>query len=467
MKEAAGRSLTWQLIRRLLILQSLILLFVLGALFLKGDLFAFRSTDRTIEALQHAIQRDAAGALQLRATAELTALRGTEPGLWFIIRDARGTKISEGPIPAIFTRISEALPGIGQARFGSTVDAAAMDRPEARMRTVYTPAGEMQILTGTESKAPPAIVALGLLLVFLKVGLPIMIVIVFGILVATPLVVRGAVAGIAKAEKQAALIDIGQRGVRLETAGTPPEIASLISAVNEALRRLDDGYERHQRFLADAAHELRTPIAILGTRIAALPPTPERVQLIADVARLTTLTEQLLDIERLQRDMAEFRPISLLALGKRAVSDMAPLAFPAGYQLDLIHEGPDDAIHGDEAALERALASLIQNAIDHGGGKGTISIRIAPGLIDVCDDGPGVPPAERDRIFEPFYRLKPRSSGTGLGLHLVRQIVELHGGNVTADTSPTGGARLTIDLTSDRRRILPAKQAGSTYPQPR
>lgn len=457
MKEPTSPSLKWQLIRGLLILQSLILLFVLGAMFLKGDLFAFRSTDRTIEALQHAIQRDAGGALQLRDTPELTALRGAEPGLWFIIRDAQGMRISEGPIPAIFTRISETLSGIGQARFGSTVDAAAMDRPEARMRTVYTPAGEMQIMTGTESKAPPAIVALGLLLVFLKVGLPIMIVIVLGILLATPLVVRGAVAGIAKAEKQAALIDVGQRGVRLETSGTPPEIASLISAVNEALRRLDDGYERHQRFLADAAHELRTPIAILGTRIAALPPTVERVQLIADVARLTTLTEQLLDIERLQRDFGDFKPLSLLKLGKRVVSDMAPLAFPAGYELDLIHEGADNPVRGDEAALERALASLIQNAIDHGGGKGTITIRIAPGLMEVCDDGPGIPLGERDRIFEPFYRLRPRSSGTGLGLHLVKQIVELHGGNVTAGTSRTGGARLTIDLAPNSRSISSAR----------
>ncbi|NLS01472.1 HAMP domain-containing histidine kinase [Rhizobium sp. P38BS-XIX] len=461
MKQPAGRSLKWQLIRRLVVLQTLILLFVLAIMFLKGDLFAFRSTDRTIEALQHAIQRDAGGGLELRDTTELTALRGAEPGLWFIIRDAQGRRISEGPVPAIFTTISEALPGIGQARFGSTVDGAAMDRPEARMRTVYTTVGEMQIMTGTESGAPLAMIALGLLLVFIKVGLPILVVIVFGILIATPIVVRGAVAGIAKAEKQAALIDIGQRGVRLATAGTPPEIASLIRAVNEALRRLDDGYERHQRFLADAAHELRTPIAILGTRIAALPQLPERMQLIADVARLTTLTEQLLDIERLRRDIADFKPVSLLGLGKRVVSDMAPLAFPAGYGLDLFFEGDDDPVQGDEAALERALASLIQNAIDHGGGKGTIHIRISSNRMEVCDDGPGIPQEECERIFEPFYRLKPRPRGTGLGLHLVRQIVELHGGTVHAGASPTGGARLTIDL-APITRTLRAMQSDRT-----
>jgi signal transduction histidine kinase len=125
--------------------------------------------------------------------------------------------------------------------------------------------------------------------------------------------------------------------------------------------------------------------------------------------------------------------------------------------LDLIHEGPDNPVQGDEAALERALASLIQNAIDHGGGQGTITIRIAPGLMEVCDDGAGIPPTERERIFEPFYRLRPRSSGTGLGLHLVKQIVELHGGNVTAGTSRTGGARLTIDLAPNGRSISSAR----------
>ncbi len=457
MTEATGRSLKWQLIRRLLVLQSLILFLVLGIMFFRGDLFAFRSMDRTIEALRHAIHRDAAGALQVGDTPDLMALRSTEPALWFIIRDTQGAEISEGPVPAIFKRISEVLPGIGQARFGSTADGPAMDRPEARMRTVYTAAGEMQILTGTEGRTPAALVALGLLLVFLKIGMPIMAVIVVGILLATPFVVRGAVAGIARAEEQAALIDIGQRGVRLETAGTPPEIASLIRAMNEALSRLDDGYERHQRFLADAAHELRTPIAILGIRIAALPPTHERLQLVADVARLTTLTEQLLDIERLGRDIAEFKSVSLLDLGKRVVSDMAPLAFPAGYELDLIHHGSDHPIQGDEAALGRALASLIQNAIDHGGGRGTINVHIAPGIMEVCDDGPGIPPAERDRIFEPFYRLKPRSRGTGLGLHLVRQIAELHGGSVKAGASRSGGARLTINLASAGRAISPAK----------
>ncbi|MDQ0472043.1 sensor histidine kinase [Labrys wisconsinensis] len=445
MKGDEGRSLKWQLVRHLVILQSLILLAVLGGLFLKGDLFSFRSSDRTIEALRGAVERDLSGALRLRETSELRALRAAEAGLWFVIRDERGSRIAEGPVPPPFARIADMLSGIGQARFGSTVDSAAMDNPEARMRQVTTPVGELQILTGTESRAPFGMVALGAVLVFVKIGMPILLVIVIGIVIATPLVVRAAVAGIAKAEEQAALIDIGQRGVRLETTGTPPEIAALIRAVNEALRRLDEGYERQQRFLADAAHELRTPIAILDTRIASLPPMPERTRLVADVARLIVLTEQLLDLERLRREVRASEPVPIQHMAKRVVCDMAPLAFASGYELDLASEGADPIVRGDEGALERALASLIQNAIDHGGGRGTIRVRVAaPGMMEVSDDGPGIPPAERERIFEPFHRLHSRSRGTGLGLHLVKQIVDLHGGRVVAGNSPAGGARVTI-----------------------
>ncbi|KQV27087.1 hypothetical protein ASC97_24465 [Rhizobium sp. Root1203] len=443
-KGKANRSLKWLLIQRLVILQILVFVAILGILFVRGDLFAYRSIDRTIEAVRPAVERDATGALHLRETAELSHLRAAEPGLWFVIRDDGGNQIFEGAVPPVFVRIGETLSGIGQARFGSTVDSAAMDTPEARMRQVTTSAGEVQILTGTESQAPLTIIFLAALLVLIKIGLPTMGAIVLGVFIATPYVVAGAVSGLVEAETQAAKIDFGKHGVRLDATNAPPEIASLIEAVNEALRRLDARYEQQQRFLTDAAHELRTPIAILRTRIAALPLIAEKASLSADLARLTMLAEQLLDVGRLQNDALAFAPVSLPALAKRVLGDMAPLAFAAGYTVDFRQEGSDLPILGDEAALERVLANLVQNAIDHGGRRGRITLRVSPATVAISDDGPGIPSEERNRIFEPFHRLKPQTRGTGLGLHLVKQMVELHGGEIGVSASPSGGACMTI-----------------------
>src|SRR5204862_34367 len=128
--------------------------------------------------------------------------------------------------------------------------------------------------------------------------------------------------------------------------GVPVEIVPLVNAVNGALARLDRGYEGHKRFLADAAHELRTPIAILTTRISALQPGPEKIRLLEDMTRLTVLTGQLLDLQRLDREQASFAPVDLVALAERSVLDLAPLAFTAGYEMSFEAETGEIRVDG-------------------------------------------------------------------------------------------------------------------------
>jgi signal transduction histidine kinase len=104
-------------------------------------------------------------------------------------------------------------------------------------------------------------------------------------------------------------------------------------------------------------------------------------------------------------------------------------------------------ISGDEASLERALTNLVQNAIDHGGRRGTITVKVDPqGSIEVCDDGDGIPRSKTDRIFEPFQRLRKDGKGGGLGLNLVQRIVNLHCGYVDVARSASGGACMRIVL---------------------
>ncbi|MGO7427093.1 sensor histidine kinase, partial [Rhizobium ruizarguesonis] len=168
---------------------------------------------------------------------------------------------------------------------------------------------------------------------------PIVAVMALGALIATPLVVRRSLVGIDQAALQADTIDIDQRGGRLSEHDIPEEIAPLVHAVNRALGRLDEGYERQERFLTDAAHELRTPIAILNTRIGSLPHSSIKTDLLEDAARLAVLTEQMLDLQRLKQGKVQFTKVDLGQLARKVIIEMAPLAFAAGYTVQLDVEG--------------------------------------------------------------------------------------------------------------------------------
>lgn len=449
MSRAEAPSLKWSLIRRLIGLQAgmltALVLLIFGALWASGYLVSLESEDDVIGAVRSAVERNAAGALVLRETPALAKLRSDAPGLWFAVRDRRGQRLSSGRVPPEFERIGDALDDVGQARLGWNL--GEPPRPTARVKWVDAPAGKLQIMTGPGPEVPFSRVASTSLIIFLTVILPVLVLMALATLVATPLVVRRALAGLDKVAAQAGRIDIDRPGARLPLQDVPDEVVRLVEAVNGALRRLDEGYERHKRFLADAAHELRTPIAILQTRLEGQKPGPDNARLLEDVARLSILTEQLLDLQRLQQCSSRLMPVDLVTVGRRAAIDLAPLAIAAGYELSFEPRAEHVAVMGDQASLERALVNLVQNAIQHGGRRGAITIGVdADGAIEVCDEGMGIPAAERERIFEPFRRLKPLDRGAGLGLNLVQEIVRLHAGHIAVLESPAGGARFRVTL---------------------
>lgn len=439
----ARRSLRRRMILRLLGLQALILLAITVVLSASGTLFNLASADATIEQLRGAVVRDATGGLALDNTAGLASLRAGVPDLWFVIRDRAGHRLSEGTVPTVFAGVGEALDRVGQARMGWNI--GDPPGPTGRMRWVDSPAGRIQIVTGSDSPLSLSLIGLAIGLVVLNTVLPIMAVMAVATLVAAPFVVRGALAGLDQAAMEARRIDIDQRGIRLPAADVPTEVEPLVTAVNGALARLDEGYDRQQRFLADAAHELRTPIAILNTRIDALPPGPDKTRLAQDVARLVTLAEQLLDLQRMDRQAPLVR-VDLAAIARQVLGDLAPLAFAAGYQMTFEEDtgGRPALVPGDRPALERALTNLVQNAIDHGGRRGVITVRVGQGRIDVSDQGDGVPADQRNRVLEAFYRLHPQGRGAGLGLDLVQAIMRRHGGRVEVGDAAGGGARFSL-----------------------
>ena len=146
--------------------------------------------------------------------------------------------------------------------------------------------GNVQILTATQGNMSAGKAALGAFMVFIGFALPSLLLMTLTTVVATPIVVRRALTGLDAAADQARRIDIDKRGARLPLEDVPAEVVLLVKAVNDALARLDEGYARHKRFAADAAHELRTPIAILSTRLESLPQSPDKIRLTEDAARL-------------------------------------------------------------------------------------------------------------------------------------------------------------------------------------
>ena len=213
-------------------------------------------------------------------------------------------------------------------------------------------------------------------------------------------------------------------------------------------------------FLADASHELRTPVAALQATAERLlrdqPARPARdaieAQLARDSRRLGHLIDDLLNLARLDaRERPHREPVDLADLASAAVA--ATRTTDPAARVELVTAGPVPAT-GDRDALLRAVRNLLDNALAVADTVVVEVTQTANGpTMSVTDNGPGVPADQRERIFEPFVRL-PRSprNGTGLGLAIVRRTIESHGGTITCDPSPTGGARFTLRLPPDSQR---------------
>ena len=251
-------------------------------------------------------------------------------------------------------------------------------------------------------------------------------------------------AGVNRIAKEAEQIDIERRGWRLTEDRVAREILPLVRAVNEVLRRLDEEYERQRRFIASAAHELRTPIAVLRVKIESAEDAATR-RLTTDVDRLANLAEQLLDLQRLDA-VRNDENIDLSVLVRHVAADLAPLLIASARTIEVVVDQVLP-IRGDVGSIKRVVTNLVQNAIEHGGRH--VSIHVLGSIFEVEDDGPGIPLEERERVFEPFHRLRPRSAGTGLGLNLVRQVVERHGGYVSILGASDGGTIVRVEFPAN------------------
>jgi signal transduction histidine kinase len=234
-------------------------------------------------------------------------------------------------------------------------------------------------------------------------------------------------------------------------------LARVLVLLDRAVSQARASEAAMRTFLADASHELRTPVAALHASAERLlrdqPARPARdaieAQLARDSGRLGHLIDDLLNLARLDaREQPHRQPVDLAELASAAVA-ATPTPDP-DTRVKLLTDGPVPAT-GDRDALLRAVRNLLDNAFAV---ADTIVVEITQTAngptMSVTDNGPGVPADQRQRIFEPFVRLPPNPrGGTGLGLAIVRRTIESHGGTITCDPTPTGGARFTLRLPAN------------------
>ncbi len=243
--------------------------------------------------------------------------------------------------------------------------------------------------------------------------------------------------------------------------GLPDEVRPLVQELNLLFGRVRTAFEAQQHFVADAAHELRTPLAALRLQAQSLDraDTPEARQvavsrLTAGIDRATRLVEQLLILARQEATAAEgtaakTRPVDLADLARRTAADLASVAAAKGVDLGLQQADPA-SIDGQPDALQILLRNLVDNAVKYTPGGGTVDISVLSGAgtvaVQVEDSGPGIPPDERERVFDRFYRVAgSEAAGSGLGLAIIKAIAERHGAVLTLGSSERlGGLMATV-----------------------
>jgi len=279
--------------------------------------------------------------------------------------------------------------------------------------------------------------------------LPIMLPLMAAVLIVGVLTIRDSLAPMQELARRAARISPTATDVRLPAAGLPPELKPMVVAINGALERLDEGFRMQREFTADAAHELRTPLAILATNLDSMENRQVAAALRADVERMSRLVNQLLSVATLEAlAVAPDEIADLQAIAVDVAGSLAPLALKRGRSLAVTGTTARVAVRGNAESLRQALRNLIENALQHTPAGTEVEIEVtAEPAVHVSDRGPGVPPELRDRVVQRFWRADRRKGeGSGLGLAIVSRILAAHGGRLAVDDALGGGARFSLHL---------------------
>ncbi|MEV4789440.1 ATP-binding protein [Streptomyces tuirus] len=324
----------------------------------------------------------------------------------------------------------------------ATIDGDAEDYRFAAVEVETHDRGHLTVYAGSPLAAEHGAVRTALTVML--IGFPLLLGVVAAV---TWLVTRRALRPVEGIRREmAAITQSEDLARRVPEPATHDEIARLASTTNETLAALETSVERQRRFVADASHELRSPIASLRTQLEVAAAHPELLDLDGAVE----------DTVRLQRLAADLLLLARLDAGERPGDAKVDLAGLAREQAEGRTAVTVDAerveVAGSRGQLGRVLANLLDNAQRHARSAVTVNVRRegALAVVGVADDGDGVPEDDRERIFERFVRLDAARSrddgGAGLGLAIARDVAVRHGGTLTAGRGPAGGALFELRL---------------------
>ncbi|MGH3072882.1 MAG: HAMP domain-containing sensor histidine kinase [Gaiellaceae bacterium] len=249
---------------------------------------------------------------------------------------------------------------------------------------------------------------------------------------------------------------------RRVTATSRDEVGELARAFNRMAADLAEVDRVRRDLIANVSHELRTPLGVLRAALenaidGVEAPDPEMLAtMLGQVERLGALVEQLLDLSKLESGAVPLdrAPVAAAALLERVASDWSPSARARGVAFHVVVEPEDFVLNADEARLHQVVGNLVANAVRHAPAGTTVTMaarsRGRGAVLEVLDEGPGIPPLETERVFDRFYRSdQARSSGdggSGLGLAIARWIVELHDGTIRTEERTPKGCRMIVEL---------------------
>lgn len=392
-------------------------------------------------AIRKSIKPDGAGSFSLAPVPELTRYQAQFPTLWYLVSDGR-TTISHGEVPARVLAGATVWEG-PEALSTYAVNGAAMTLKRLAMVDADQQPTVLIEVGGAAYNASQLTRAI--LEDLDMTSIPMLIVLVVTIVLTVTVVPLFIARPVRRAARAAELIDGSREGVRLPEGGAPAELRPLVSAFNRALDRIDTATAEQRRFLSNAAHELRTPLARVRTRLERVTDDGLRAELVADVQDLSATVTMLLQLARLTAEPTAMSRIDLVEVAMHALAQDAPMAIAAGLEVEFRTQHAPVPIVGSAQAISIALSNLIRNAVQHGAKGKRVIIDVQPsGRVAVIDEGEGIA-CNREGPAALTSIARAQNSGTGLGLTIVAQVAALHKANLSIDETPGGGT--TVALT--------------------